>query len=96
MITGTLKNGFKFEYDETRLDDMRFVDLLGTVVDEEAEDFEQITAVSKLMTLMLGKELKAQLYDHIAKENDGRVPVEAFKDCLEELMKAAGEKTQKN
>lgn len=96
MVVGTLKNGFSFEYDETRLDDMRFVDLLGVVVDEDAQDFEQITAVSKLMTLMLGKDLKASLYYHIAKENGGRVPVEAFKDCLEELMKAAGEKTRKN
>ena len=86
MRKGTTKSGFAYEFDETRLDDMRFVDVMAVIVSEDAADFDQIVAVSTLMTMLLGAEQKKRLYDHIGSQYDGRVPLSVFKDCLEEIM----------
>ena len=96
MITGVTKSGFSYEFDENRLDDMRYVDLLTTVMDDGAKEFDKIAATSRLMTMLLGEELKQALYQHIAEQHDGRVPVGAFRNYLEEIMSAAGEKSRKN
>lgn len=78
MIKGTLKSGFEFEYDETQLDDMRFLDLLAGV-EENPLLFSQIS------TMMLGKEQKEALYKHLEDEN-GRVSAEAFGQAIGEIM----------
>lgn len=94
MRKGITSGGFAYEYDETRLDDMRFVDILTVVVDEEAPAFDKIAGVSKLLTMMLGDEMKKALYDHIGKTHDGRVPRADLEKALEEIM--AGEDAEKN
>ena len=86
MKTGTLKNGFVFEFDETVADDMRFVDLMAEAIDERATRIQQLKAVERLVEMLLGKEQRARLYDHIAADHGGRVPVEIFKDCFQEIM----------
>lgn len=86
MKTGTLKNGFVFEFDETVADDMRFVDLLAEAADESASRLRQLKAVERLVNMLLGSEQRARLYDHIAAEYGGRVPVDVFKDCFREIM----------
>ena len=88
MRKGTLSNGFEYEFDETRLDDMRFVDALAVILDPKTEPFDKILWTSQLMELMLGKEMKAALYEHIGKDYDGRVPRQALEDALRELMGA--------
>lgn len=86
MRKGTTKSGFYYEFDETRLDDMRFVDVLAKVLDEKNR-FDQIAATSKLITMLLGEELKEKLYEHIgAQFENGRVPQEVFKQYVEEIM----------
>lgn len=91
MRKGTTKSGFQYEFDETRLDDMRFVDVMAVVVRDDAKEFDQIVATSKLMTMLLGEDLKEKLYEHIAKTHGGRVPLEVFKQHLEEIMTGSGE-----
>lgn len=86
MRKGTTTSGFSYEFDEARLDDMRFVDVMAVVVDETAKEFDQIVAVSRLITMLLGPELKEQLYAHIGKAHDGRVPIKVLKQHLEEIM----------
>ena len=90
MIKGKTSTGFEYEYDETRLDDMRFVDVLAVVVDPDAPPFDKIAGTSKLLTMLLGEDLKKQLYDHIGKEHDGRVPRAELEQALEEIMQARG------
>lgn len=96
MVKGTTSSGFSFEYDEQRLDDMRFVDILATVADEDAPVFDKIKGASQLLSLLLGADLKAQLYDHIGKSYGGRVPRDDVETALAEIMAAAGKDAEKN
>ena len=88
MKRGTLSNGFEYEYDETKLDDMRFVDALADFLDPEASLFDKIRGTSKILEMILGKEMKDALYKHIGKDYDGRVPRAELDRALEELMGA--------
>ena len=88
MRTGKTRTGFAFEYDETRLDDMRMVDLTATAVDPEATEFARLTSASKLIELLLGKEAKKLLYEHIGQSYEGRVPYAALSAELEDIMAA--------
>jgi len=81
---GELANGFKYEVDENVLDDMRLVDAIA-----EAED-ENPLKVSKVMTMVLGKEQKERLYKHLENES-GRVPVKTAMNALMEIFEAMGE-----
>ena len=96
MKRGTTSTGFVYEFDETRLDDMRFVDTLAVVLDPEAPEFDKISGTSKLVTMMLGPKLKKQLYDHIGKAHGGRVPRADLEIALEEMMSSAGKDAEKN
>ena len=86
MKTGTLKNGFVYEFDETVGDDMRFVDLLVRAMDEETSAPRQLVALEKVIDTLLGREQRERLYEHIAKDNGGRVPVAVFRECFTEIM----------
>jgi len=88
MIKGITSTGFEYEYDETRLDDMRFVDVLAVVVDPEAPRFDKIAGASQLLTMLLGADMKKALYEHIGKKYDGRVPRADLQKALEEIMQA--------
>lgn len=96
MRKGTTSTGFAFEFDEERLDDMRFVDILAVVVDPEAKQFDRIAGASRLLTMLLGDELKAALYEHIGKAHGGRVPRAEVEAALEEIMASAGKDAEKN
>ena len=96
MIKGTTSTGFAYEYDETRLDDMRFVDVLARVVDPETPKLDKISGVSRLTDLLLGPELKAALYAHIGAAHGGRVPAAELEAALGEIMAAAGKDAEKN
>ena len=96
MKKGTTSTGFAFEFDEERLDDMRFVDILAVVVDPEAKQFDRIAGASRLLTMLLGDELKDKLYTHIGKAHGGRVPRAEVEAALEEIMSAAGKDAEKN
>lgn len=86
MKRGTLKNGFDFSFDETVADDMRFVDLLVEADDESGSMVRKLRAVERMVDMLLGKEQRERLYEHIAGQNDGRVPVSAFQECFQEIM----------
>lgn len=96
MKKGVTSTGFAYEFDETRLDDMRFVDILANVLGDEASEFDKISGVSKLITMLLGKEQKKALYEHIGSTHDERVPRADLEAALEEIMSSAGEDAEKN
>lgn len=96
MVKGTTSGGFAFEYDEGRLDDMRYVDILAVVIDPEAPQFDKISGASRLLTMLLGPEMKKALYDHIGAKHGGRVPRAELETALEEIMAAAGKDAEKN
>ena len=96
MIRGTTSTGFAYEFDEERLDDMRFVDVLATVTDPEAKPFDKISGASKLLGMLLGSELKQKLYEHIGQSYGGRVPRHELEKALEEIMSSPGKDAEKN
>lgn len=91
MRNGTTSTGFEWEFDEAHADDMRFVDLISAVTDENTPDFEKLSGASKLVELLLGKEQKKALYNHIGAQHGGRVPFAALNAALTEIMSAGGE-----
>lgn len=83
MITGKTKSGFEFNLDETRLDNMEFIDAL-------AEAEENGLAFSKVVKLMFDEDQRKALYDHLRTE-DGRVPLEAVVNTVTEIMTTSAE-----
>lgn len=83
MLRGKTESGFEFEINEAELNDMEFLDAL-------AETGEDVLAFSKVCTMLLGKDQKKALYDHLRDEN-GRVPIEAMRKEIEEIMVSSGE-----
>lgn len=96
MRTGMTSTGFAYKYDETRLDDMRFVDILTVVLDPAAPQFDKISGVSRLIGMLIGEEQKKALYAHIGQSYEGRVPRAELEKALEEIMGSAGERDSKN
>ena len=87
MRSGTTSTGFNYEFDEQRLDDMRFVDVLAEVIDPNGQKFEKVSGISKLIRMLLGEEMKEKLYDHISNyTEDGRVPPKEVEKALSEIM----------
>ncbi len=72
MRKGTTASGFSFEIDERNLDDMRFTDAFGALMDENASQAEKIMAQPVAFDMLLGKAQKKRLYDFIAEKNGGR------------------------
>lgn len=91
MRKGLTQTGFAYEYDETRLDDMRIVDMLSTVMDEDTQEFARISTTSKIIGMLLGGEAKARLYEHIGKSHEGRVPYAALEAEMNEIMLGSAE-----
>lgn len=84
-MKGKTTSGFAYEIDENVLDNMELVDALA-----EAQDDNPIT-ISRACVLLLGKETRAKLYDHL-RTPDGRVPIEGVSNAIIEIFKAYGEK----
>lgn len=81
MITGVTSSGFEFSIEESTLDNMELLDAL-----EEMSE-ENTLALSKVLDLILGKEQKKKLYEHLRTE-DGRVPVSKVNDEIMEIFAA--------
>ena len=83
-MKGKLKNGFSFDVDENALDNMELIDAMAEAQEENPAMF------SKAVLLLLGKDQRKRLYDHIRDDN-GRVSVEAVTNSFVEIFEALGE-----
>lgn len=83
-MKGKLKNGFEFDIDEKALDNMELIDAMAEAQDDNPAKF------SKAILLLLGKDERDRLYDHI-REQDGRVPIQAVSDSFVEIFQALGD-----
>ena len=84
MINVKTKSGFEIAVDDEAMNSMELVD---TLVEVESND---LLAVSKLGEMLLGKDGKKKLYDHL-RNNKGIVPVDRFMQELNEIMGALGD-----
>lgn len=86
MKTIKLEDGFSFEFDESRLDNMRLLDALENIEENPLE-------LSKVISLMFGSEVKEEIYSHIEqkKENKGLVPSGEVEKVIEATMAQCNE-----
>ena len=85
MITGKTKTGFEYQIEDTAPDNMELIDAI-------ADSGDDPTQISKVIRLLLGKEQRKRLYEHLRTE-DGRVPVEA---AMSEIQDQFNGENQKN
>ena len=84
MIKGETTSGFEFEVDRNAVNNMELVDALA-----DASGDDDLLAVSRVCRLLLDKETKERLYDHVRNE-EGRVPVELVSKEVMEIFAAFG------
>ena len=77
-------SGFEIEIDESKLDDLEFLDLICELDDSNPR------AYRKIVRKMLG-DGETRLYDHI-RTDDGRVPVSALTREILEILNGCGAK----
>lgn len=82
-MLGKTKSGFEYDVDKQVFDDMRLLDAVSEIDDNPAK-------ISKVALLVLGKDQKNRLYDHIKLDN-GRIPVEKASDEIAEIFNAFGD-----
>lgn len=82
-MKGKTSTGFEFDIEGERLDDMELVDIM-------AEIDENPLLMPKLCKMLLGEEQKKRLYDHLRSE-DGRVPIEATTNAIQEIFNSPGD-----
>ena len=91
MKKGTTSTGFAYEFDEQNADDMRMIELIAISDDDGATEFQKLSASTKILEMLLGKEQKAALYEHIGQAHNGRVPIADLMKALNEIMSAGGD-----
>ena len=76
------ESGFKCKLDDAVLDDMRLMELISQL------DENQLL-YPKFVTFLLGEDTKEKLYKHI-ETKDGRVPIAALDNELQQIMEQMG------
>jgi hypothetical protein len=84
VIKGETSTGFSFSIPRQNLDNMDLLDAISEMGDSNP------LAFSKVINLMLGKDQKKKLYDHV-RTDDGRVPVEKLSTEIQEIFEASNE-----
>ena len=88
MQTITLQDGFELQLDEDRLDNMELLDAMSDLTENDNP-----LAMSRVVTLLLGRPGRKQLYDHL--RVDGRVPTGAVSEAVTWIFNSLGQ-TGKN
>ena len=85
MIEGKTKTGFAYQLDDDAMNNMELVDAMA-----ELDDGVHPFALSRVCLLLLGKDQRRRLYDHIRTE-DGRVPPQAMGEEIADIIRGFGE-----
>lgn len=84
VIKGETSTGFSFSIPRQNLDNMDLIDAISDMSNSDP------LALTKVVVLMLGKDQKKALYDHI-REKDGRVTVEKLSAEMADIFAASNE-----
>lgn len=77
-----LSDGFALEIADNAMDNMELIDALAEMANDE-----DYLAICKVVKLILGKDGRKKMYDHLRTE-DGRVPVEKVSEAIKEIFSA--------
>lgn len=87
-MKGKTQSGFKFEIKDEVMNDM---ELLEAVTETQSgDDLKVMSALSLIITKLLGKDKKKELYDHV-RTKDGRVPIDALNKEVLDIFSAKQE-----
>lgn len=86
MLKGKTQSGFAFEIDPENVNDMEFLERLGTASDD-------ISKMPAVMREILGERQKAAMYDHLRNEK-GKVPIDKAMELFQEILTIANEATE--
>lgn len=81
-----LESGFEADIDESLKDNMELVDILAAMDDGSTP---AAFAMSRLCNIVLGKQQKKALYDHLREEN-GVVPTGKVEKAIAEIFEKVG------
>ncbi len=82
MITGKTKSGFEYSIEDSALDNFELIEEFAKA------DAGDAIAFIRAIEMLLGKEQKERLYNHLRTEK-GNVPIKKFKDELSEILNDA-------
>lgn len=82
-VIGTTKTGFSFDVDKENLDNMELLEALN-------EMEENPVVLPSICIMILGKDGKRKLYDHLRDEK-GRVPVSAVVEEIKDIFEVFGQ-----
>lgn len=83
MVRCETKTGFVCELPENVIDNMELLDVMAD------ESIDAAFRASAAVKMILGVENRKRLYDHLRTE-DGRVPVAAVNEALEDIFQSFG------
>lgn len=84
MIIGETKSGFKFEIEESALDDWELLSALADV------DEGKIGMVTKIPKMLLGEDQAKELVNHL-RESNGRVPASKMSEAIKDILESSKE-----
>lgn len=84
VIKGETSTGFSFSIPKQNLDNMELVEAMSGASGSDP------LQMPKVLDLLLGKEEKKSLYDHV-REKDGRVPIKKISDELVDIFNSSKE-----
>ena len=83
MVRCETRTGFVCELPENVMDNMELLDVMAD------ETMEMVFRASAAVKMILGTEQRKKLYDHL-RTDDGRVPVAAVNEALEDILQSFG------
>ena len=89
IIKGTLKNGFKYEYDDRCFHELRTLQLVKKMKDPNTPE-----AFYDFCVLILGEKQIDELQDYIETKTGEPATIEQFSDIIEEITGQAGEQVK--
>lgn len=87
-MKGKTQSGFKFEIKDEVMNDMELLEAVAET--QSGDDLKVMSALSLIITKLLGKDKKKELYDHV-RTKDGRVPIDALNKEVLDIFSAKQE-----
>ena len=93
MIIGKTKSGFEFSIPEGLDKDFRFIRAFSMINSGDEEKI--LDGYVALVSVIFSNEAEEKrMYDHLAAMNDGRVPMDALDEELNEIIAASKEQSE--
>lgn len=81
-MKGKTSTGFEFDIEDERLDDMELVDIMAEI--------DENRCLCQSFARCSWERAEKRLYDHLRSE-DGRVPIEATTNAIQEIFNSPGD-----